>query len=86
MLVPFESLDVNSKIWIYQSDSKLQQNELEFVRKNTEAFLTEWTAHGQNLQAGMQMALVTCIDFTASNGAPSNANSLHYTTPLNITS
>ena len=29
----------------------------------------------------MQMALVTCIDFTASNGAPSNANSLHYTTP-----
>ena len=55
MLVPFESLDANSKIWIYQSDRKLQQNELDFVRKNTEAFLTEWTAHGQNLQAGMQI-------------------------------
>lgn len=30
--------------------------------------------------AGMQMALVTCIDFTASNGTPSNPKSLHYTT------
>ena len=29
----------------------------------------------------MQMALVICIDFTASNGAPSNNRSLHYTAP-----
>lgn len=30
--------------------------------------------------AGMQMALVICLDFTASNGIPSNSSSLHYTT------
>lgn len=30
--------------------------------------------------AGMQMALVTCIDFTASNGIPTHPKSLHYTT------
>ena len=32
------------------------------------------------LMAGMQMALVVCLDFTASNGIPSNSSSLHYTT------
>ena len=32
------------------------------------------------LAAGMQMALVICLDFTASNGIPSNNKSLHYTT------
>lgn len=28
--------------------------------------------------AGMQMALVICIDFTGSNGIPKSPNSLHY--------
>lgn len=28
---------------------------------------------------GLQLALVTCIDFTASNGIPTDKNSLHYT-------
>lgn len=33
------------------------------------------------LMSGMQMALVICIDFTGSNGTPTNPSSLHYTTP-----
>ena len=33
------------------------------------------------LMAGMEMALVICLDFTASNGVPSNNKSLHHTTP-----
>jgi len=55
MLIPFEQLDKNSKIWIYQSDRKLTEKEESFVRKNTESFLVEWTAHGNSLQAGMQL-------------------------------
>jgi len=31
------------------------------------------------LQNGMQMAMVVCIDFTASNGIQTQPNSLHYT-------
>jgi hypothetical protein len=31
------------------------------------------------LQNGMQMAMVVCIDFTASNGIQSRSDSLHYT-------
>lgn len=33
------------------------------------------------LSSGMQMAMVVCIDFTASNGIQSQPTSLHYVTP-----
>jgi hypothetical protein len=33
------------------------------------------------LSSGMQMAMVVCIDFTASNGIQSQPSSLHYVTP-----
>ena len=41
MLVPFEKLDPQSKIWIYQSNKKLDEAEKEFVIKNTASFLVE---------------------------------------------
>jgi len=31
------------------------------------------------LQSGMQMAMVVCIDFTASNGIQTQPSSLHFT-------
>ena len=34
---------------------------------------------GDFLENGLQLALVNCIDFTASNGIPTAKNSLHYT-------
>lgn len=55
MLVPFENLSSDSKIWIYQSDRILSKAEVENIKKKTEAFLIEWTAHGHSLQAGMQI-------------------------------
>jgi hypothetical protein len=33
------------------------------------------------LSSGMQMAMVVCIDFTASNGIQNQPSSLHYVTP-----
>ena len=33
------------------------------------------------LSSGMQMAMVVCIDFTASNGIQTHPTSLHYHTP-----
>lgn len=55
MLVSFTDLDPDSKIWIYQSSKKLSQEDQKFIKKQTEAFLIEWTAHGQSLQAAMQI-------------------------------
>lgn len=35
---------------------------------------------GDFLDHGLQLALVNCIDFTASNGIPTDKKSLHFTT------
>ena len=55
MLVPFENLASASKIWIYQSNKALNQQELEFIEAETASFLTQWTAHGDSLQAGFEI-------------------------------
>ncbi|MCG8309929.1 MAG: hypothetical protein MI975_21215 [Cytophagales bacterium] len=55
MFVPFESLESNSKIWIYQSNRKFDKNERELIREKTEVFLTDWTAHGRSLLAGSEI-------------------------------
>lgn len=55
MLVTFEKLDPQSKIWVYQSDKKFNEVEKEFITQKTESFLIEWTAHGHSLEAGMQI-------------------------------
>ncbi len=55
MLVPFERLDSQSKIWIYQSGKKFSEDEKDFIIKKTESFLIEWTAHGNSLEAAVQI-------------------------------
>lgn len=55
MLVPFNSLNSDSKIWIYQSSRKFSGSEIEYVKKETQKFLTAWTAHGNSLLAGFEV-------------------------------
>ncbi len=56
MLIPFQSLSPNSRIWIYQSSRVLSTEEQSILKSETENFLTQWTAHGQTLRAGIQIA------------------------------
>ncbi len=55
MLVPFESLPGSSKIWIYQSNRKLAEEEVVEIKKTVEDFLTDWAAHGTPLSASYQL-------------------------------
>ena len=55
MNVPFDNLDPESRIWIYQSDRKLNNEEQVFILNNTNRFLEAWTAHGSDLQAGVEI-------------------------------
>jgi len=55
MLVPFKKLDSQSKIWIYQSSKKLNQEEKDFIIEKTQSFLVDWTAHGNTLEAGIEI-------------------------------
>ncbi len=55
MVVPFEKLPDNARIWIYQSNRSLSDEELQEVEENLTGFLKEWTAHGSELEAGFEI-------------------------------
>lgn len=55
MLVPFESLPEEARIWVYQSNRPFNEDELKQIKKDLEAFLTQWTAHGSDLNAGYEL-------------------------------
>ena len=55
MFVPFDQLPDNARVWIYPSSRKFSPDELLVIRQKTKAFLEQWTAHGTELQAGLDL-------------------------------
>ena len=55
MLTKFEYLPDESRIWIYQANRKLTDEEVRFIKEKTVVFLENWTAHGQDLEAGFEI-------------------------------
>lgn len=55
MLIPFDQLPDEARIWIYQSDRPFTEEEATQIEKDTAAFLTQWTAHGASLKAGFEL-------------------------------
>ena len=55
MFVPFDQLPDNARVWIYPSSRKFSPDEVLVIRQKTKAFLEQWTAHGTQLQAGLDL-------------------------------
>ena len=55
MIVTFDNLPDNSRIWIYPSNRPFSKTELETLTADLSKFLAQWTAHNQNLQAGFEL-------------------------------
>ena len=55
MVTDFEKLPENSRIWIYQANRKLSDDEIAIIGDKTRDFLSNWTAHGANLEAGFEI-------------------------------
>lgn len=55
MYIPFHQLPPQSRIWIYQSSRPLTDSEVEELQPVLTRFITEWTSHGQRLQASAQI-------------------------------
>ena len=47
MLVPFEQINDQAKIWIFQADKQL--NQIDEIRQDLYAFLEAWTTHNKQL-------------------------------------
>lgn len=55
MYVPFESLPTDSRIWIYQSNRKFSDEEMNEIETALQAFLVNWSAHGTSLESSYQL-------------------------------
>ena len=53
MQIPFSELPSNARVWIYQSNRIFTQEELTKIEAASQGFLTQWTAHGSELKAGV---------------------------------
>lgn len=55
MLVEFKNLPEESRVWIYQANRSFATGELAEIESKLAKFLTQWTAHGANLDAGYEV-------------------------------
>ncbi len=55
MLVEFNDLPDTSRVWIYQADRSLTENEISEIKQKLEAFLELWTVHGSTLEASYEI-------------------------------
>ncbi|MFY8069404.1 MAG: ABC transporter ATPase [Flavobacterium sp.] len=51
MYVPFDTLPEESKVWIYQSNRKFSDEEIQAIELDLTFFLENWSAHGHSLEA-----------------------------------
>lgn len=66
MLVSFDQMPASSRVWIYQADRSLQEEEVTHIEAHLRTFLEQWAAHGKPLKASVSIAhnqfLVLALD------------------------
>ncbi|MCW5519355.1 ABC transporter ATPase [Aureitalea sp. L0-47] len=55
MVIDFDKLPDESRIWIYQANRKLSDEEVSAIEIKAAEFLSQWTAHGADLEAGFEV-------------------------------
>lgn len=55
MLVDFNTLPQESRVWIYQANRSFSDQEIEEIQSKLNVFIANWTAHGSDLQGGYQI-------------------------------
>ena len=55
MIVSFENLLPESRVWIYPSNRPFRAEELDDISASIQNFLNQWTAHSQSLEAAFEL-------------------------------
>ena len=55
MYIPFESLPLESKVWVYQSNRKFSDDEVKEITLELTDFQNNWVAHGTSLEASFEI-------------------------------
>ena len=61
MIVGFDNIANDARIWIFQANRIFSQLELEFLEKSISLFLNSWTANGSQLSASFKIEYNTFI-------------------------
>ena len=56
MLVDFNTLPEESRVWIYQSNRSFTNAEISEIETKLDTFIESWTAHGSDLYSGYTIA------------------------------
>tara|TARA_R110002096_G_scaffold169779_4_gene341543 strand:- start:4881 stop:5360 length:480 start_codon:yes stop_codon:yes gene_type:complete len=51
----YRGLNDHSRVWIYQVNRKLNDKEVSEIKSHGDRFISEWAAHGKDLQADFQI-------------------------------
>lgn len=66
MFLPFDQLPDNARIWIYQAERKLNEQELKTIRLRLSQFCEGWSTHGNGLPTSFELfddqILVLAVD------------------------
>lgn len=54
MLVDFNTLPEESRVWIYQANRSFTDDEITEIKSKLDTFIENWTAHGSNLLSGYE--------------------------------
>ena len=55
MILSFSEMPLDSRIWVYQSDKKIQEQQLLEITAKLIEFLKNWTAHGDDLKSSFEI-------------------------------
>ena len=55
MLVDFNTLPEESKVWVYQANRSFTEEEIAEITDKLTIFVENWAAHGTGLQAGFEI-------------------------------
>jgi hypothetical protein len=68
MFVPFQSLPDYSRIWIYQSNKKLDIKSIAILSETLKTFTENWTVHGQPMHASFNIRFDRFVILAANEG------------------
>ena len=60
-LEAFNQFSPNSKVWVYQADRILAENEVDVIEAAVKQFVSGWAAHGKELEAGFAILFNTFV-------------------------
>ncbi|MGB5321323.1 ABC transporter ATPase [Lutimonas sp.] len=55
MYVDFDTLNDNSRVWVYQSSREFNAEEVKAIEAKLKDFVNDWTRHGDDLRASFEI-------------------------------